>query len=307
MKKRIAAFLLVLVLVVPCALASAETYYRLKNTVKLRYLPDYNARVLDTYRADWAFTIDKKVDATWASVTFTNGKSGYTERKQFAYTKSYTAWVTKDNTKLYRGPGYGFSSVGTLNRGNKVTVLTHGSAYDYVKFSDGYGYIANSVLSKKSVKASQQAKQSKTNYTAWVVSSGGTVGLRSSASGANSAVFANILPGTQITVLEEGKEFHYVSVDGTEGYMRSKYISRNEPAPVPVTTPIPAFEPYTTTSRTASDGTSPRLFLGEGLGWSSDIIPVGATVDVLSRGKDPYWYRVSVNGKTGYMPSKYLD
>ena len=63
MKKRIVALLLALLMVCSCAVASAATYYRLKTTVRLWKEPDYDSRVLDSYRTDWAFTITKKVNS----------------------------------------------------------------------------------------------------------------------------------------------------------------------------------------------------------------------------------------------------
>ena len=313
MKKRFVAFLLVLVLLVPCAVASAATWYRLKSSVKLRYLPDYNSEVLDVYRTDWALTINKTVDKNWASITFSNGRVGYIERSKYVHVNSYSAWVTKNDISLRHGPDYSFATIGTLNQGDKVTVLTHGSNYDYVKTSSGnYGYVANNVLSKKKVNPPKASSEKKSgSYTAWVVSRGGTVGLRSSASGSDNVVFAKYSPGTKLTVLEYGSQFCYVTVvgDGNTGYMRTKYISKNEPAPIveeskPVT---PTFSPYTTTT-CSSGGNSPRLYQGEGLGWSSVKLAEGTTVNVVAKGTDPYWVKVELDdGRKGYMPLKFLN
>ena len=312
MKKRFVAFLLVLVMLVPCVAASAATYYRLKGRSRLFYLPDYNSKALDSYRTDWALTVNKNVDKNWASITFTNGRTGYIERSKLVRCSSYTAWVTKNDTPMRHGPDYSFANVGTLNRGDKVTVLTHGSSYDYVKTSGGsYGYVANNALSKKKVTKDKGSSSKSGSYTAWVVSNGGQVGLRSSASGSNNVVFAKYWPGTKVTVLEYGSEFSYIKIDGdgNTGYMRSKYISKNEPAPIPADpTPVtPTFTPYTTTA-CSSGGNSPRLYQGEGLGWSSVKLTVGTTVNVVAKGKDPYWVKVELNdGRKGYMPLKFLN
>lgn len=307
MRKRIVAFLLALVLVLACTAASAATYYRLKTSVKLRYLPNYNAQVLDVYRTDWALTVNKKIDSTWASITFSNGRIGYIERNKYVSSKSYAAWVTKDGTKVYHGPAYSFATLETINRGDRVTVLTQGSVYNYVKTASGtYGYVANGSLSKKKTSPTPSEKK-ETNYKAWVVSNGGTVGLRTAPSGSNSVVYADIKRGTEILVIEYDKNFCYVSVDGAEGYMRTKYISKIEPAPLPVPDPDPVFVPYTTTAKQDNKGNSPRLYQGEGLGWSSVKLSVGETVDVVAKAKDIYWVKVEVDGRKGYMPLKFLN
>lgn len=309
MKKRIIALLLVLVLLVPTAMASAAKYYRLKTKARLWQLPDYKSVVIDTYRQDWALTVDKSIDKTWSSITFTNGVFGYMEKNHYSYSSSYTAYVTRDNSNVKRGPDYSFETLETVMKGAKVTVYTTGSLYNYVKTASGtYGYLPRSILSKKKV-APTPAPKPADPYTAYVVSKGGTVGLRTSPSGANSAVYANIPYGTKITVLIYDPAFCYVDVNGSEGYMRTKYTSKYEPAPLPEggggSTP---FSPYYTTAKKDSKGNSPRLYQGVGLGWSSVKVGVGDTIYVESKTKtDIYWFKVQVNGQTGYMPNKFFN
>ena len=306
MKKRILALLLALLVIFSCASASAATYYRLKTTVKLRSLPDYDdGRVLDTYRTDWALTITKKVNSTWASVRFTNGKKGYVERKYLATTKSYDAWVTQDETPLRRGPDYNFATVAKVDRGTKVKVITKGSYYNYVRTTSGkFGYIAGSALSKTKVSPTPAAQSKKTeNYTGWIVSEGGKVGLRSQPSASNSVVIAQYSPGTKLTVLKHGDPFDYVSVNGKKGYMRTKYISKTKPS---AKTYKPVFKSYTTTAKKAKDGTKPRLYKGCGLGYSWISVSTGTTVKVIDKASDPYWVKVKVGTRTGYMYKKCL-
>ena len=118
MKKRIVALILALVLLVPCALASAEVYYRLKDRAKLRQLPNYSCVVLDSYRADWALTINNVVDKNWASITFTNdGKYTYLEEGQ------HKSPDFEEN--------FGSRETGTykFEAGNKLTLTATGYAY----------------------------------------------------------------------------------------------------------------------------------------------------------------------------------
>jgi len=308
MKKRIVALILALVLLVPCALASAEVYYRLKDRAKLRQLPNYSCVVLDSYRADWALTINNVVDKNWASITFTNGKVGYIERSHLVRCSSSSAWIKKNETKLRHGPDYSFATLAVLSKGDKVTVITKGNNYSYVKTSQGYGYVPTSILSKKKVQPDPGPKPGPAGYDAWVTSKGGTVGLRSAPSTSKNVVIADIAYGTPIHVEEYGSSFCYVTVNGMEGYMRTKYISKVQPAPLPTAKPTPApFVPYTTTATQDSKGNTPRLYQGEGLGWSSVKLEVGDVVEVIARGKDPYWVKVTVGGSKGYMPLKFLN
>ena len=329
MKKRLFAFLLVLAILVPCVV-SAETWYRLKEQKRLWNLPDYNSRVLDTYRADWALTVSSSVDKTWAAITLSNGVSGYLEKKFFIRDKSYTAWVSSATTHLKHGPGSGFANEGTLSKGDSVKVLTHGKNWSYVSSSAGNGYVSNGDLSSRKVKASSSAAGGSSgkavSYKAWVVSLGGPVGLRSAPSGSNDVVFEKHYPGTQITVLRECGEFNYVRINynGNEGYMRSRYISKSRPAQADKIDPkyssgvyvgtgsssessqsSPTF-PFTLYAK-ASGGEKPKLFQGEGLGWAYVTIEPGTAVTVVGKATDIYWYKVTVNGRPGYMPDKFLS
>ena len=169
MKKRLVALLLVLVLIVPCAFASGEVYYRLKKSAKVWQFPNYKSRVIDTYKQDWALTISKKVDKTWAKVLFTNGQDGYIERSLLKRCTSSAAWVSKDDIKVRRGPNYTYATLYTVSRGDKVTVITSGAAYSYIKTDAGYGYIEKGALSSKQIKGSgsNTPTYKDVNYTAW--------------------------------------------------------------------------------------------------------------------------------------------
>ena len=81
MKKRLIALLLVLVLLIPAGLASAATYYRVNTTsLKVRYMPGEDSRVIGSYRKDYALTIKSTKDG-WSYVTFSNGFNGYVMTK----------------------------------------------------------------------------------------------------------------------------------------------------------------------------------------------------------------------------------
>ncbi len=329
MKKRLIALLLILVILVPCV-ASAETWYRLTEKKRVFNLPDYNSKVIDTYRTDWALTINS-VSGDWALITFSNGISGYVERKSVIIGGTSTAWISQRNIHLKHGPGSGFANEATFSMGDSVTVLTRGDNWSFVSSAYGNGYVSNGALSSTKVNASTGPSYKPVNYTAWIVSRGDPVGLRSAPSGSSYVVMETYYPGTQLTVLQECGEFNYVRItaDGHEGYMRSRYMSRTKPAQAlaleqsgnagnggnggngggnsgsTVTPPAEPGFPFTAYA-ISSGGEKPKLFRGEGLGWSYDTLEPGTTVTVTGHGTDIYWYKVTVNGKAGYMPGKFF-
>ena len=315
MKKRLIALLLVLALLIPVGVASAATWYRVNtSSLKVRYLPDDSANVLGSYRKDYACTVSSTKDG-WSYVTFSNSTEGYVLAKYITKASSYKAWVTKDDTSMRKGPDGNFSAVATLAKGTKVTVLSHGSKYDYVSAGDlGSGYIMNGLLSKKQVKASGNQSTSNVatdaNYTAYVFNAGyRTVNLRQSAS-TNSPVIAEYPSGTQVQVIYHSVEWDKVQVDGHEGWMMTRFLSTSVPAPTPVVDPSAPAEPEGGTSYTAyvvsANKKSVHVRKGNSKGYSVIFdVPYGAPVAVLKH--DTKWDYIQYNGQKGYMDNSFLQ
>ena len=74
MLKKAAALILALALLIPAASSLAVTYYRVNTTwLKAHEKPQYDAKVLDSYRRDFAVTIERKGRDGWARGRFRPG------------------------------------------------------------------------------------------------------------------------------------------------------------------------------------------------------------------------------------------
>ena len=312
MKKRLIALLLVLALLIPVGIASAATWYRVNtSSLKVRFLPDDSAKVLASYRKDYACTVSSTKDG-WSYVTFSNGTEGYVMAKYITKASSYKAWVTKDDTSMRKGPDGNFSAVASLAKGTKVTVLSHGSKYDYVSAGDlGSGYIMNGLLSKKQVKPSGSESTSTAvtggNYTAYVFNAGNrTVNLRQSPS-TNSPVIAEYPSGTQVYVVYHSVEWDKVQVDGHEGWMMTRFLSTSVPAPTPVVDAAPAAANTSYTAYVVSDNKK-QVHVRKGNSKNYSVVfnvPYGAPVIVLNH--DTKWDYIQHNGQKGYMDNSFLQ
>lgn len=311
MKKRLIALLLVVALLIPVGVASAATWYRVStSSLQVRMQPSESAKVLASYRQDSVCTVSSTKDG-WSYVTFYNGTEGYVQSKYLKKASSYSAWVAQDGTSLRVKPDGGASASATLAKGYKLTVLSHGSSYDYVKAGDyGYGFIRNSLLSKKKVAASGSASQSNIptggNYDAWVIIAGyRTVNLYSSANTA-SAVIAAYGTATKVHVVRHGSPFDQVEVDGNTGYMLTAYLSTSEPAP---TAQPSGGGSSGSTSYTAYIHTSNKKAVNVRKGNSKNYsvlfkVPYGAAVTVLKHNSK--WDYIEYNGKKGYVENSFL-
>lgn len=216
MLKRVLAFILVLALLVPVGSALAVKYYRVNtSSLKAHEKASLSSKVVGSYRRDYAVTIAKKYAGGWAKVRFRPGGAAvFVKTKYLTACSSYTAYISKDSTVLRSGPASSFKSLGKLDKGAKVTVLTHGSSYDYVSTSKGKGYIRNSSLSVK--KSSTPTAYIK-NYE------GKKVCLRKGP-GTKYKTIGTYGTGTKVTVLKYGRTWCKVSVKGKTGYIKTIFI-----------------------------------------------------------------------------------
>ena len=314
MKKRLIALLLVIALLIPAGIASAATWYRVNtSSLKVRMQPSESAKVLASYRKDSVATISSTKDG-WSYVTFYNGTKGYVQTKYLSKGSSYSAWVAYDGTELRPKPDGGSGSRATLAKGTKITVLSHGATYDYVKAGDyGNGFIVNSRLSKKKVAASGTASESNVatggNYYAWVLIAGNrSVNLYSSAS-TSSAKIASYTSGTKVYVVSHGSKFDKVQVDGNTGWMLTAYLNTSEPAPTATPNPNAGTnngDSSYTAYAVSRNKKAVNVRKGAGKGYSVSFkVPYGAPVKVLKHSKT--WDYIQYNGKKGYIDNSFLQ
>lgn len=309
MKKRLIALLLVLALVIPAGIASAAGWYRVNTTsLQVRYLPSTSAKVLASYRRDYALTITRSTGDGWSYVKFSNGFEGYVQTRYIKKGSSYSAWITSDNTSLRRGPDGNFNATAILAKGRKVTVLTHGSRYDFVNAGDlGTGYVMNGFLSKKKVAASGNASTSTAvgggNYDAYVLNAGyRKVNFRTGPS-LNAPVIAEYSTGTKVFVLEHTSVWDKIQVDGITGYMMTQYLTRS----------VPAGTPSTTVSKSNVDAyvvnpNNRKVNFRSGPSKSAKVIAEydpGTKVHVDEYGST--WCKITISGTSGYMMTEFLS
>lgn len=199
--------------------------YRVNTSwLKAHSKPSYSAKVVDSYRRDFAVSILRTYKGGWARVRFLpSGKTAYVQSRYLSRSESYTAYVSKENTVVHTGPAISFKSLGKLRKGAQVKVLSHGSAFDYVSTSKGRGYIRNTHLASSKPAAGTGAKSG--SKAAHIRNPRNrTVNLRTGP-GKKYKVIAEYRPGTKVTLLQRGSAWCKVRVHGRTGYIMRKYIA----------------------------------------------------------------------------------
>ena len=131
-----------------------------------------------------------------------------------------TVWVSSANGRsvnLRSGAGKNYASIGLYPVGATGKILQAGKTWSYVQFGTRTGYMMTQFLTTK-----------KPDYPlpsgTYVISANGrNVNLRYGPGTGYNAVAA-FPPGTPLTILNRGGEWHYIQIQGYYGYMMSKFI-----------------------------------------------------------------------------------
>lgn len=174
--------------------------------------------------------------------------------------------------------------LGSYTKGTWIRILGESGNFYRVKTPDGRtGYMHMDYVS-----VTTAAKG-----TIGVVDNSGYLNLRK-APNASSTVLGQYDDGVPCILLSESNGWYHVSVDGKLGYFSAKYIDKT------YTTYSP--EVATVTSK---NGGSVRLRQGPGTEYGTiKSVKNGAYVMILQKGNG--WWKITVDGKVGYMDSDFL-
>ena len=179
------------------------------------------------------------------------------------------------------------SILGKYGWGTEVEVLGFNGNWAYVEVGGQKGYMYAQYL----------GSEGSASYTGYVKTNSRGLNLRQTPDG---IILGSYPRGTAVTVLSTADGWSKVTVNGQTGYMASQWLSTSKPS---------------TGSSSAVSGTAivnnpldtQVLFLrskpstdSQSLGYYRN----GKTVTLLA--KLDGWYKVSVDGQTGYMMAKYL-
>lgn len=197
--------------------------------------------------------------------------------------------TTANSLNFRSGPSTSYSIIGSLPRGTLVEVLSKVSTSWYrVRANGRTGYVGSKYLKATT---STPATVSSTG-TVYVTT--GSVNFRTGPSTSYS-VIRKLTSGTKVELISKYSSTWYkVSVNGTTGYLSSKYLSQS------VSTSAPATSGTYVTTGSVNFRTGPSTSYSVIRKLSS-----GTKVELISKYSST-WYKVSVSGTVGYLSAKYL-
>lgn len=245
--KRLTALILTLALllsVVCMPAAQAATYATATvkgGWLRLRAEASTNSQTISAYFTGTSVTI-LGGSGQWYYVSTPDGKTGYMHADYLTITGSITGGQLDENTPAYvtsknglpvrmrTGPSQQYSTITSYAVGTPVTILIMGDEWCKVRIGARTGYMMTEFLTATAPDGSTSTTPS--TYTAYVTSGNGLgVRLRSGAS-KFFPTLATYSVGTRVTVLEYGKTWCKISVNGLTGYMMTEFLTTTAPSTV---------------------------------------------------------------------------
>ena len=186
--------------------------------------------------------------------------------------------ITGDSVNFRSGAGTNYSSIGKLNKGDKIEYLGESGSWVKARYSGKTGYVYGSYV----------GEYTSTN-TKYVTAT--TLNVRSGA-GTNYSIIGSLSKGTKVEVISTTNGWSKIKYNGSTGYVSSKYLSSSS----------------TTSSTTIKYVTATTLNVRSGAGTNYSIIgslSKGTKVEVISTTSG--WSKIKYNGSTGYVSSQYLS
>ena len=188
--------------------------------------------------------------------------------------------ITANSVNFRSGPSTSYSSIGKLNKGDKVEYLDENGSWVKVKYSGKTGYVYGTYVEKDT--SSTTTKY--VNATSLNVRSGPSTSY---------SVIGKLSKGTKIEVISTSNGWSKIKYDGQTGYVSSKYLSSSAP------------ESNTTTTKYVN-ATSLNVRSGPSTSYSIiGKLSSGEKVEVISTSNG--WSKIKYDGQTGYVSSKYLS
>ena len=280
------------------------TAYVCTNSRGLNLRDAPNGNILGSYPRGTQVTVLSS-DGAWSKVTV-NGQTGYMSSQWLSKNKpsgggsetpsGSTAYVCTNSRGLNLRDAPNGNILGSYPRGTQVTVLSSSNGWSKVTVDGKTGYMSSQWLSAE--KPSDGGSETPDGSTAYVCTNSRGLNLRDAPNG---NILGSYPRGTQVTVLSSSNGWSKVTVDGKTGYMSSQWLSAEKPSDGGSGTPA------TGTAVVNNPRDTQVLFLRSQPSTSSEALGYyrnGKVVTLLE--KLDGWYKVRVDGQTGYMMAKYL-
>ena len=201
--------------------------------------------------------------------------------------------VNTDGLNVRTGPSTSYASIGKLNTGDKVEVISESAGWSKINYNNKTAYVSSGYLKAVSTTTPSTTEQYKEIK---VVNTDG-LNVRKGPS-TSYELIGKIDKGTNVEVISESNGWSKINYKNTTAYVATKYLDKKSTDTEDTT------EQYKEIKVVNTDGLNVRK--GPSTSYESiGKIDKGTNVEVISESNG--WSKINYKNTTAYVATKYLD
>lgn len=204
-----------------------------------------------------------------------------------------TGVITEDIVNVRTGPGTSYDRVETLAKGKVVTILGEESGWYHISWANSKGYVLCVYVA---VNGAAQADAT--------VTGGSTINVRSGP-GTSYDRIAMVGAGKRVAILGKEGDWYKISFDGKTGYILGDYLIPDNASSASSQQQSTSTAADTSGNAVVTGGSTINVRSGPGTDYGR-VAMVGTGKRVTLLAVEDNWYKISFDGKTGYILSDYL-
>ncbi|MFL0505308.1 SH3 domain-containing protein, partial [Ureibacillus sp. 179-F W5.1 NHS] len=296
--------------------AASTTTYTTTANLNLRSTNSTKGKILLTIPKGKAVNYISK-SGTWYKVSY-NGKTGWVSSEYIKITNSVattkTTYTTTANLNLRSTNSTKGSILLTIPKGKAVNYISKSGDWYKVTYNGKTGWVSSEYIKVTTTSTGTTAKPTTPSKPSTSVSTTkstytttANLNLRSTNS-TKGSILLTIPKGKAINYISKSGDWYKVTYNGKTGWVSSEYVKVGTTNTGTSTKPTTPSKPSTSETVTKSTyTTTANLNLRSTNSTKGSIlltIPKGKSVNYIS--KSGSWYKVSYNGKTGWVSSEYV-
>lgn len=232
----LAMLIAITILIIPASAENYATAVVKGGWLRLRAEASASSETISAYFTGTQVTIIG-TSGEWYYVLTPDGHYGFMNSNYLTVTGSSSGSTTTESTayiyaangkpvRMRSGPSTDYGVIASYNVGTQVKVLIGGADWSKIRVGTRTGYMMSKFLSVTNITPSTPSS----SYTAYVTASNGKPVRMRTGAGTNYSVISTYSVGTQVTVLEYGRTWCRIRVNGYTGYMMTKFLTTTQPA-----------------------------------------------------------------------------
>ncbi|MGL4731694.1 MAG: SH3 domain-containing protein [Clostridium sp.] len=212
-----------------------------------------------------------------------------------------TKVVNGNSVNFRKGPSTSYSSIGKLNKGDKVGYISESNGWSKISYNGQIGYMSSQYLSNSDGNVNPPSGNTDESVKSTKVVNGNSVNFRKGPSTSYSSI-GKLNKGYEVGYISESNGWSKIKYNGQIGYISSQYLSNKDES----VNPPSGNTDESVKSTKVVNGNSVNFRKGPSTSYSSiGKLNKGYEVGYISESNG--WSKIKYNGQIGYISSQYLS